>query len=68
MGCGSELIYDINYAPFEKFLKGLATPDRLNMQSSVSVDEKIKEKLTAAKEKALENSDYLMEGLPKAAQ
>tara|TARA_B100000925_G_C21991484_1_gene467047 strand:- start:53 stop:1897 length:1845 start_codon:yes stop_codon:yes gene_type:complete len=67
MGCGSELIYDINYAPFEKFLKGLATPDRLNMKPSVSLDEKIKAKLSAAKEEALKNSDFLLEGLPKAA-
>lgn len=67
MGCGSELIYDINYAPFEKFLKGLATPDRLNMQSSMSTDNKIKNKLSSLDKATLENTDFLMEGLPKAA-
>ena len=48
-------------------MKGLATPDRLNMTSSVSLDEKIKAKLSGAKEEALKNSDFLLEGLPKAA-
>ena len=33
MGGGSNLMYDIAYTPFQQFLKGLARPDRMNVNA-----------------------------------
>jgi hypothetical protein len=68
MGGGSNLMYDITYTPFEQFLKGLARPDRMNVNADdVSSIESIEKKISQAAEAAVSNAQFLMEVLPKIA-
>jgi len=68
MGGGSNLMYDITYTPFQQFLKGLARPDRMNVNANdVSSTESIEKKIGEAAEAAVSNAQFLMEVLPKIA-
>ena len=65
MGGGSNLMYDIAYTPFQQFLKGLARPDRMNVNADDVSSRKYEKKISQAGEAAMSNAQFFMEGLLK---